>query len=291
MLHYPGAGTRFMLQKIKDPASAREVRNQTSDVPAKLRTTARYRFADDPDAALVSSFRAGNALAFDHLVKRHERRLVNVALRITKNREDAEDVVQDSFLNVFKHLDSFRGASRFLSWLTRITINQALMTIRTKPRKTTSLDELAENNGGVAPCKLKNGGCTPEQLCSQREFERLVFEWTAGMKEDFRQVLELHTVEDLTDEEIAHVLGVSLSAAKSRLFRARRELRKRMEKHMHSANASRTTQSRTTQICKRPSADTPITNRRRYDRGQFSVSLPGSLYANDAFTQAAANAG
>src|SRR5215467_107457 len=111
------------------------------------------------------------------------------------------------------------------------------------------------------------------------------------MKEDFRQVLELHTVEDLTDEEIAYVLGVSLSAAKSRLFRARRELRKRMEKHMHSANASRTTQSRTTQICKRPSADTPITNRRRYDRGQFSVSLPGSLYANDAFTQAAANAG
>src|SRR5215472_18268275 len=154
MLHYPGAGTRFMLQKIKDPASAREVRNQTSDVPAKLRTTARYRFADDPDAALVSSFRAGNALAFDHLVKRHERRLVNVALRITKNREDAEDVVQDSFLNAFRHLDGFRGDSRFLSWLTRITINQALMTIRTKRRNIMSIDERLEREEGVITCEI-----------------------------------------------------------------------------------------------------------------------------------------
>src|SRR5215813_605532 len=237
MLHYPGAGTRFMLQKIKDPASAREVRNQTSDVPAKLRTTARYRFADDPDAALVSSFRAGNALAFDRLVKRHERRLLSVAIRITKNREDAEDAVQDSFLNVFKHLDSFRGASRFLSWLTRITINQALMKIRTKPRKTTSLDELTESTGGVASCEMKTGGYTPEQLCSQREFERLLLDWTAGMKEDSRRVLELHVFEDLADEEIAQVLGVSLSAAKRRLFRARRELRERMEKHARAAKA------------------------------------------------------
>src|SRR5215510_7252657 len=270
----------MLQQAITNAASALAVRNQPSDRPTKLRA-AHYRFVDDPDAALVSSLRARDAMAFDLLVKRHERRLLSVAIRITKNREDAEDAVQDSFLNVFKHLDSFRGASRFRSWLTRITINQALMKIRTKPRKTTSLEELTERKGGVAPCEIKNGAYTPEQLCSQREFERLLFDWTAGMKEGSRRVLELRAVENLADEKIAQVLGLSLSAAKSRLFRARRELRKRMEKHARSAGASWPAR-----ISKRPSIDMPNANKQKYDGEEFVAWLPGTLHANSPFTQA-----
>jgi|SRR5215470_4757469 len=270
----------MLQQAIANPACARQLPNQPADVPAKLRVAAGCKFADDPDAALVSSFRDGDALAFDHLVKRHERRLVNVALRITNNREDAEDVVQDSFLNAFRHLDGFRGDSRFLSWLTRITINQALMTIRTKRRNIMSIDERLEREEGVITCEIKSSGYTPEQLCFQLEFERLLIYWTAGMKEEERQVLELRAVGGLADQEIARVLGLSLSAAKSRLFRARRELRNRMEKHIHSANASRAMRIR-----KKPSADPPIANKRRYDRDRLSVWLPGAFQANDAFTQ------
>jgi len=270
----------MLQQAITNPASALAVRNQPSDRPTKLRA-GHYRFEDDPDAALVNSLRAKEAMAFDLLVKRHERRLLNVAMRITKNREDAEDVVQDSFINVFKHLDSFRGASRFLSWLTRITINQALMKIRTKPRNTASLHELTESTGGLASCEIKNGGYTPEQLCYQREFERLVFHWTAGMKEDSRRVLELHAVEELADEEIAQVLGISLSAAKSRLFRARRELRERMEKHACAAKYSRTARAR-----RKRSPETPATNTREYGDDQLSAWLLGTLHANDSFTHA-----
>lgn len=79
--------------------------------------------------------------AFEVLAKRNQGRLFKVALKITNNREDTEEAVQNAFLNAFKHLDDFRGDSRLATWLTRITINQALMAMRAKPRKTTSLDE------------------------------------------------------------------------------------------------------------------------------------------------------
>lgn len=270
----------MLQQAITNSASAQEARNQSPDGPTILRAGAHCAFADDPDAALVSFLRSGEASAFDLLVRRHERRLLNVAQKITKNREDAEDVVQDSFLNVFKHLDSFRGDSRFLTWLTRITINQALMTVRGKRQNTISLDERHANEEGVTASKIHSGAYTPEQLCLQLEFERLLFDWTAGMKEKSRRVLELRAVADLAEKEIAQVLGLTLSAAKTRLFRARRELRKRMEKHIHSAKASRTPR-----FSKRRSAETPITSQREYDRDQLPV-WPAALPASDPFTYA-----
>src|SRR5215469_6388434 len=215
-----------MQEAITRLASAQEVRNQRANVPTKLRVAVHSGPAEDPDAALVNSFRAGDALAFDLLVKRHERQLLSAALRITRNREDAEDVVQDSLLNAFKHLNGFRGECRVLSWLTRITINQALMTMRGKSPKITSLDAHLESEE-VTACETSSGGYTPEQLCCQLEFERQLFDWTAGMKVESRRVLELRAI-GLRQDEIAQILGLSLSAAKSRVFRARRELRKRM---------------------------------------------------------------
>lgn len=206
--------------------------------PTQISEIGHYQFVD-ADAALVSSFRAGGVRAFEVLVKRHQGRLFKVALKITNNREDAEDAVQSAFLNAFKHLDDFRGDSRLATWLTRITINQALMGMRVKPRKTTSLDECRETEEGTTACDIPAGGYTPEQLCSQREFERLLFTGTAGLNARLRQVWWLRTVEDLGDREIAHVLGLTLTAAKTRLFRARRELRKRLEKHICPANSSR----------------------------------------------------
>jgi RNA polymerase sigma-70 factor (ECF subfamily) len=210
-----------------------------NDEPAAISEPNDFRFIDG-DAALVSSLRAGHRGAFEVLVKRHQGRLFKTALNITNNREDAEDVVQDAFLNAFKHFDNFRGDSRFATWLTRITINQALMALRAKPRKTTSLDESRETEKGKTAYEIPASGYTPEQLCSQREFERLLFTGTAGMSERLRQVWCLHTVQDLSDREIAHVLGVTLAATKTRLSRARRELRKRLDIYIPGASASTT---------------------------------------------------
>ena len=264
-----------MQEAITRLASAQEARNQPSDLPTNLKGPAHCGLKDDPDAALVNSFRAGDALAFDLLVRRHERQLLIVALRITRNREDAEDVVQDSLLNAFKHLNSFRGECRVLSWLTRITINQALMAMRGKSRKTTSLDDHFENEE-VITCEANSGGYTPEQFCSQLEFERQLFDWTAGMKVESRQVLELRAM-GLRQDEIAQILGLSLSAAKSRVFRARRELRRRIDRNIRSASAPRARPN-----SKRLLPEAPITNRRKYDGDQLSVWLPGSLHMSDS---------
>jgi len=191
----------------------------------------------DPDAALVSSFRAGDTEAFEVLIKRHQRRVFKIALKITNNREDAEDAMQDTFLNAYKHLDNFRGDSKFATWLTRISMNQALMAMRAKPRKTTSLDEGGEPEEGMAARAIPAAVYTPEELCSHREFERLSFAWTAGMSERLRQVWQLRTVKDLADKEIARVLRITLTTVKSRLFRARRELQKRIGTHIRPAHA------------------------------------------------------
>jgi RNA polymerase sigma-70 factor (ECF subfamily) len=210
-----------------------------NEEPAPMGEGSHFRFIDS-DAALVNSLRTGDTGAFEVLVKRHQGRLLKTAHNITNNREDAEEAVQDAFLKAFKHLDNFRGHSRFVTWLTRITINQALMVMRARPRKTTSLDEGRETEKGTTAYEIAASGYTPEQLCSQREFERLLFTGTAGMSERLRQVWRLHTLQDLRDGEIAHALGVPLSTVKTRLSRARHELRKRMENYTRSASASKT---------------------------------------------------
>lgn len=206
--------------------------------PAQMIESGECRFAD-ADAPLVSSLRSGDMSAFDVLVKRHRAHLFSVGLRITNCREDAEEVVQDALLNAFRHLDAFRGDSRFVTWLTRITINQALVKIRTRPRRTTSLEEGCAAQKGKTAYDIPAPGYTPEQLCSLREFEGILLARTIGMNEGFRQVLQLNAVEDLRVKEIAQLLGLSSTAVKSRLFRARRELRKRMERQVCSTHVWR----------------------------------------------------
>jgi RNA polymerase sigma-70 factor (ECF subfamily) len=144
--------------------------------------------------------------------------------------------MQDTFLNVFKHLDNFRGESRFATWLTSITINQARMAMRAKPRKATALDEVCGTETKLSVREIPAGGYTPEQLCSQRELKRLLVACTAGMSARLRQVWQLRTVDGLAEKEIAKVLGLTLTTTKSRLFRARRELYKRMGNHINSTH-------------------------------------------------------
>ena len=216
-------------------AANAEPAQQTLSQPPTLNPADYRGFVDDPDAVLVRSFRSGDAFAFELLVRRHEQRLLNVARSITKNREDAEDVVQDSFLKAFKHLDSFRGDSRFSSWLTRITINQALMRKRGWRPNTIAIDECGESRRGITICELKANNSTPEELCARREFERLLLDWTSDISEASKRVLKLHAFEQLPDAQIAQLLGITQSAVKARLFRLRRELRKKVDRLRRSA--------------------------------------------------------
>jgi len=163
---------------------------------------------------------------------------LTVAMRITKNREDAEDVVQESFLKVFRKVHSFRGAGKFLSWLTRIAINQALMLVRGNTQNFVSIDEGME---------VGNSGYTPEQLCAWREFETVMLN-LENVRKSSRRVMELRVKHDLYEIEIAQVLNLTLSAVKARLYRGRLDLREAMSKSHDSAKLARVRRNMPTTI-------------------------------------------
>lgn len=206
--------------------------------PIELDRIPNLRSLADPDAALVESLKERIPAAFDDLVKRYGRHLLTVAMRITKNREDAEDVVQDSFLKVFKKIDSFRADSKFATWLNRIAINQALMLIRANTQTFVSINEGMEVGNRAKRLEITAGGYTPEQLCAQREFEVVVLN-LKNVRKSSRRVMELRLKQDLSETEIAQVLTLTLSAVKARLYRGRQDLRKAMNQSLDSAKLAR----------------------------------------------------
>lgn len=185
----------------------------------------------DSEAAVVAAAKRGDAQAFEKLVERYEGRIFRLAQNIMQNREDAEDVSQEAFVQAFQHLDKFQGDSRFSTWLTRIAINQALMKLRKKRRvKEFSLDEPVEEDLPV-PVQLVDWGPTPEQRYSQREMQRILSEAIAGLRPMFRAVFQLRDIEEFSTEETAQALGLSIPAVKARAVRARLQLREALDRH------------------------------------------------------------
>src|ERR1700757_84486 len=132
-------------------------------------------FREDPDSTLVAATKNGESQAFEFLVKRYEARTFSVAFRITRNREDAQDVVQQSFCKAFVHLDSFQEKSSFSTWLTRIVINEGLMCLRrNRSRREIPLDDVKSEPEELLPAEIPDGAKDPAQIYEQRENERIL---------------------------------------------------------------------------------------------------------------------
>ncbi|MEJ5369241.1 MAG: RNA polymerase sigma factor [Bryobacteraceae bacterium] len=178
---------------------------------------------------LVERAQAGDMEAFAELVRRYERRIYRMARQITQNDEDAEDVLQESFLKAFQHLDSFQGQSKFYTWVTRIAVNESLMKLRKrKSDRTVSLDENIETDEEPIVREIAVWDDTPETKYSQEELRQILDKAISSLKPIFRTVFILRDVEELSTEETAEVLGLSIAAVKSRLLRARLQLRERL---------------------------------------------------------------
>jgi RNA polymerase sigma-70 factor (ECF subfamily) len=194
-----------------------------------------HRFVAQEDAALVAGAKAGDAHAFELLVQRHEGKIFSLAQRMTRNWEDAEDVVQQCFQKAFIHLRKFEGESLFSTWLTRIAINEALMLLRRKrgSREVPIAESITEDET-VLPLDFPDSGPSPEDSCLQREQERIlsaaVNELTPGM----REVIELRELGELSTGETAQVMGLSVGAVKARVFHGRRKLRKTLKRYVES---------------------------------------------------------
>jgi RNA polymerase sigma factor (sigma-70 family) len=175
---------------------------------------------------LVADAKIGRPAAFDELCKRHAKKLFCVAHRVTRNREDAEDAVQDSFLSALLHLERFDGRSQFSTWLTRIAINAALMKLRKgRASREVPMEEPGESSEHWQQ-QAADSTLNPEERYAEQERARVLREAVAGLKPDIRKVVEIHRLQELSLDETAEVLGISLAAAKGRMFHARAALRR-----------------------------------------------------------------
>jgi len=178
----------------------------------------------EEDLAFVQRVLAGDRRCFEPLVRRHERRVFRVALAVLGNIEDAEDAMQEVFIKAFRHLDQFRGESRFTTWLTRIAVNEALQK-RQARKESVPLDESREADERPLPRRFEPWTANPEQLYGQQEVRQLVEAAIQALPSIYRETLVLRDVEGMSAEEAAEALGIKVEALKSRLLRARLMLR------------------------------------------------------------------
>ena len=190
------------------------------------------------ELSLVQAAKKGDVGAFGELVKRYDRNVFRIALHITQNREDAEDVVQDAFLKAYENLEQFQGQSKFYTWLVRIAVNEALMKLRRRrPERMVSLDQEVQTEEDSMPREVADWSPNPEQLYNQSELRDILGKTIQGLPPSFRTVFVLRDVEGLSTEETAQALELSVPAVKSRLLRARLQLRERLNRYFKKRQA------------------------------------------------------
>jgi len=184
---------------------------------------------DEP--LLVAAAKHGDAAAFEELVNRYESKIFRLARNITGNHEDAEDAMQDAFLKAYSHLQSFHEESRFYTWLVRIAANESLMRLRKRRPNQFSLDEPVEGDTDLMPRELEDWSPSPEQNYAKAELQGILTEVVEKLDPEFRVVLVLRDLEELSTQETAEALGISVPAVKSRLLRARLKLREKLNRY------------------------------------------------------------
>lgn len=198
--------------------------------PARTRMDARQEYA------LLRAAKAGDSAAFEILCKQSANTVFHLARRIMRNNEDAEDVVQESFQQAFIHLNRFNGDSRFSTWLSRISINAALMKLRKRHRFwEVSLDESPETEQPSAHFDVEDQALNPEQLFAQKERQQILSQVMNELTPGTREAIELRELGERSTEETAQILGISVTAVKARVFHGRRKLRERLDRFVAPA--------------------------------------------------------
>jgi RNA polymerase sigma factor (sigma-70 family) len=179
------------------------------------------------DERLVTAAKIGHKGAFDDLYQRHAEKMLRITYRITRNRQDAEDAVQECFLNAFIHLKNFDGRSRFSTWLTRIAMNAALMKLRKNhASREVPTGVSVETSELCSERQVSDFSPNPEEICTTNEREATLRDAIAKLRPSLRKALEIHTLQERSLEETATVLGISVAAVKARVFHARATLRR-----------------------------------------------------------------
>lgn len=192
-----------------------------------------YKDMEDPE--LVSRAVDGDYQAFETIVERYQDRAYRLAWSLVKNDDEARDVLQDAFLNVFRKLDTFQGDAKFSSWLYRVVVNAGLMRLRkTKRRSEIPLDEFGPSfmDSGHHESKAPAWDTRGDKVVENSELREKILEAVDELEEKYQTVFLLREMEDLELKEIAEILDITVPAVKSRLHRARLYLRATLEPYL-----------------------------------------------------------
>ena len=185
------------------------------------------------DAELVRRALARDGMVFRAIMKQHNRRLYRIARSILRDDSEAEDAVQEAYVNAFAHLEAFRGNSSLATWLSRITMNEALGRLRRK-RKTVDLEAFKGQRTEAEIIQFPQTATSndPERTMAQREILQLVERAIENLPEIFRIVFVTRVIEGMSVEETADLLGLKAKTVKTRLHRARRLVREQLDKQI-----------------------------------------------------------
>jgi RNA polymerase sigma-70 factor (ECF subfamily) len=191
------------------------------------------------DETLVSAAKRGDEKAFETLVRRHRPRILALALRYTRVREDAEDVVQQSLQKAFIYLNSFEGKSSFSTWITRIAINEALMWLRrARALRGESVDNLSSEDETVPALEIPDRSPDPEAEYLQREGLQMLFTAIGELRPGMRTAIELAELSKLSNRYTARRMDLSLSTVKARVFQGRKKLGETLRRYRRSPRIS-----------------------------------------------------
>jgi len=194
----------------------------------ELPTNVKFVVLTSTDEVLVAAAKLGDQQAFLELWRRHSSRVFKTSYRITGNREDAEDTIQNAWMKAYLHLNTFDGRAKFSTWLTRIAINSALMTIRwRRSRPETSMEIMDGETWDQY--EIADGTKNAEELYAQHEAVEHLRLAICRLQPTLRNVVEIHQSTDRSVKEVAELAGISLAATKSRLLRARKSLRRALK--------------------------------------------------------------
>jgi RNA polymerase sigma-70 factor (ECF subfamily) len=181
------------------------------------------------EAQMIAQILAGNSQLFHELIRPYERRVYIMALSFLRNEADAEDAAQEAFLKAFRNLASFRGEAKFGTWLISITLNEARSRIRHRDTiKMESLDEPPDDQGHTLPALLRDWKEIPSEALERKEIRLLLQKAITALPLIYREVFQLRDIEQLSVNEAAAALGISIAAVKVRLHRARMMLQKKL---------------------------------------------------------------
>ena len=189
--------------------------------------------SDDPDTEFVTRVQAGDTDAFEHLVRRHGRRVYRSLVGILGSAEEAEDAMQDAFLKAYQHVAEFKGRSKFSTWLVRIAINTGLQRLRGR----TNFESLDDEEKDFRPRRVQVWQDDPEQSYSREELRRLVEQEVMKLPPKYRVALMLRDLEELSTEEAANALGLTIPGMKARVLRGRLMLRESLVPYFSKESA------------------------------------------------------